>query len=147
MGLGALSLPGLLGEASATGPHFAPRARRVIHIFANGGPSQVDTFDPKAELKRLDGEPLPEGNYKTERKTGVVMASPFKFAPRGQCGTEVSELFEKTAEHIDDIAVIRSMIARRAQSRTVADADEHRRRPVGPAVDGIVVDLRARLGQ
>ncbi len=111
MGIGSLSLPGLLGQATATGPHFAPRAKRVIHIFANGGPSQVDTFDPKPELKRLDGKPLPSGNFKTERKTGVVMASPFEFKPRGRCGTEVSELFEKTAEHIDDIAVIRSMTA------------------------------------
>jgi len=92
-------------------PQFPAKAKRVIHIFANGGPSHVDTFDPKPELARLNGKPLPMENLKTERKTGAAFQSPFKFRKYGQSGIEVSELFPNVAEHIDDIAVIRSMHA------------------------------------
>jgi len=92
-------------------PHFAPRAKRVVHLFMNGGPSQVDTFDPKPALDRYHGQALPLNNLRTERKTGAAMRSPFKFRRHGQSGIEVSELFEKTAEHIDSMAVIRSMQA------------------------------------
>ena len=92
-------------------PHFAPKARRVVHLFMNGGPSQVDTFDPKPALDRFHGQPLPLNNLRTERKTGAAMRSPFKFKRHGQSGIEVSELFEKTAAHIDSMAVIRSMQA------------------------------------
>ncbi len=91
-------------------PHFPAKAKRVIHIFANGGPSQVDTFDPKPELARWHGKPLPV-EFKTERKTGAAFASPFQFSRHGQSGIEVSELFPRVAENIDDIAVIRSMHA------------------------------------
>ena len=91
-------------------PHFPAKAKRVIHIFANGGPSQVDTFDPKPELARWHGKPLPV-EFKTERKTGAAFASPFQFSRHGQSGIEVSELFPRVAESIDDIAVIRSMHA------------------------------------
>ncbi len=92
-------------------PHFAPKAKRVVHLFMNGGPSQVDTFDPKPALDRFHGKPLPLNNLRTERKTGAAMRSPFKFKRHGQSGIEVSELFEKTAAHIDSMAVIRSMQA------------------------------------
>lgn len=92
-------------------PHFAPKAKRVIHIFANGGPSQVDTFDPKPLLNKYHGKPLPTTNLRTERKTGAAFGSPFKFQKYGQSGLEVSELFTHTAKHIDDICVIRSMHA------------------------------------
>ena len=91
-------------------PHFPAKAKRVIHIFANGGPSQVDTFDPKPELARWHGKPLPV-EFKTERKTGAAFASPFQFRRHGRSGIEVSELFPRVAESIDDIAVIRSMHA------------------------------------
>jgi hypothetical protein len=126
MGFGLLGLANLLGpqtlnaEQSAERvtsplaprqPHFPARAKRVIHIFANGGPSHVDTFDPKPELARLHGKPLPMDNLKTERRTGAAFQSPFKFKKYGQSGIEVSELFPNVAEHIDDIAVIRSMHA------------------------------------
>src|SRR5689334_24082090 len=115
-GLGTLGLADLLGNraqaamAGATGPHFVPRAKRVIHFFLNGGPSHVDTFDPKPALLKYAGQPLPR-TYITERKTGAAFPSPFHFERRGQSGIEVSELFAKTAQHIDDIAVIRSMQA------------------------------------
>ncbi|MEX2026331.1 MAG: DUF1501 domain-containing protein, partial [Pirellulaceae bacterium] len=82
----------------------------VVHLFMNGGPSHVDTFDPKPALDKHHGKELPS-NLRTERKTGHAMRSPFKFQKYGQCGLEVSELFAKTAQHIDDMAVIRSMVA------------------------------------
>ena len=91
-------------------PHFPATAKRVIHIFANGGPSQIDTFDPKPALNRWHGKALPTV-LATERKTGAAFASPFSFKPYGQSGIEVSELFPRVAESIDDIAVIRSMRA------------------------------------
>jgi hypothetical protein len=116
-GLGTLGLADLLGSkaqaamAGAPGPHFAPRAKRVVHFFLNGGPSHVDTFDPKPALAKYAGKPLPGEYLRTERKTGAAFPSPFKFAKYGQSGLEISELFSKTAAHADDIAVIRSMHA------------------------------------
>lgn len=122
MGFGLLGAIGLLaGPAPANdqtsnplavkSSHFRPRAKRVIHIYLNGGPSQVDTFDPKPELAKYNGQPLPAGNLTTERRTGAAMASPFKFQKYGQSGLEVSELFTRTAQHVDDICFIRSMQA------------------------------------
>ncbi|WP_254053425.1 DUF1501 domain-containing protein [Singulisphaera sp. GP187] len=105
------ALEGGVGDALATKlPHFPGKAKRVIHFFLNGGPSQVDTFDPKPALLKYAGQPAPD-HLKTERKTGAAFPSPFKFQKYGQSGIEVSELFSKTAQHIDDIAVIRSMVA------------------------------------
>src|SRR5207237_10368312 len=92
-------------------PQFAARAKRVIHFFLNGGPSHVDTFDPKPALEKYANKPLPSGNLPTERKTGAAFPSPFKFRKYGRSGIEVSELFPRIAESIDDICVIRSMQA------------------------------------
>lgn len=126
MGLGALALTNLFTEAglcdvgAAAGavhplapkpPHFHGQAKRVIHFFLNGGPSHVDTFDPKPALAKYDGRSLPIENLRTERKTGAAFASPFKFTKCGRSGIEVSELFPRIGEGIDDIAVIRSMQA------------------------------------
>jgi hypothetical protein len=117
LGFGALGLAGLLGDTgTAAGPlapkapHFPGKAKRVIHFFLNGGPSHVDTFDPKPSLAKYAGKPLPE-TLRTERKTGGALPSSFKFKKYGQSGIEVSELFAETAKHIDDVAVIRSMKA------------------------------------
>lgn len=112
MGMGAVGLGDLLAGQSMNGtPHFAPKAKRVIHFFLNGGPSHVDTFDPKPLLTKYDGQPLPGDVLRTERKTGTAFGSPFRFSRYGQSGLEISELFAKTAAHADDIAVIRSMYA------------------------------------
>ena len=92
-------------------PHFPAKATRVVHLFMNGGPSQVDTCDPKPELTRRHGQPLPTRNLRTERKTGAAMGSPFRFRPHGDSGLPVSELFERTGRHIDDMCIIRSMQA------------------------------------
>lgn len=87
------------------------KAKRVIFLFMNGGPSHVDTWDPKPKLTEYAGKTLPIANLATERKTGVGLASPFKFRRFGQSGLEVSELFEKTAQFADEMCVIRSMHA------------------------------------
>lgn len=116
-GLGLLGLADLFAAEPAGNPlaprlpHFAPKAKRIVHIYLNGGPSQVDTFDPKPALKKFDGKVIPTGNLTTERATGAALPSPFKFQKYGQCGTEVSEIFAKTAAHVDDICMIRSMHA------------------------------------
>jgi len=118
MGMAALALPALAGSPAPSDsplvmrpPHFAPKAKRIIHFFLNGGPSHVDTFDPKPALTRFAGKLLPSENLRTERKTGVAFPSPFPFSRYGQSGLEISDLFAKTAAHADDIAVIRSMYA------------------------------------
>jgi hypothetical protein len=92
-------------------PHFPGKAKRVIHLFMNGGPSHVDTFDPKPKLQEYAGKSLPFENLRTERKTGAAFPSPFRFQRYGKSGIEVSELFHHTAQNIDDICVIRSMHA------------------------------------
>src|SRR5215208_5609409 len=130
MGMGAVGLAGLLGSvgglssvaragevagsASPLAPkagHFRPRAKRVIHFFLNGGPSHVDTFDPKPALERYAGKPLPGGSLPTERKTGGALPSPFKFQKCGQSGLEISDLFPHLRTCADDLCVIRSMKA------------------------------------
>lgn len=94
---------------AAKQPHFPARAKYVIQILANGGPGQMDTFDPKPELTRYHGQRLPL-HFATERPTGAALGSPFKFQKYGQSGMEVSELFAPLAErHADDLCVIRSM--------------------------------------
>ncbi|MEX0701593.1 MAG: DUF1501 domain-containing protein [Planctomycetales bacterium] len=105
--------PGTIGvnPLAPRAPHFAGKAKRVIHLFMNGGPSQVDTFDPKPALAKYAGMKLPEGNLKTERPTGNAFPSPFAFKKYGESGIEVSEIFPHVAGCIDDIAVIRSMHA------------------------------------
>jgi hypothetical protein len=117
MGLGALSLASLLGnelfapsagatETEATllpkPPPFPAKAKRVVHIFAQGAPSHVDTWDPKPALTQYDGQPLPGMD-------GVAMGSPFKFVKKGQSGIEVSEVFPHLGEVVDDLCVVRSM--------------------------------------
>ena len=114
--MGALGLSSLLSGASLNplspkAPHFRPRAKRIIHLFMNGGPSHVDTFDPKPMLQKHAGKMLPMPNLPTERKTGAAFGSPYSFSKYGQSGLPVSEIFPHTARHMDDICVLRSMRA------------------------------------
>src|SRR5690606_28240813 len=92
-------------------PHFPARAKRLIFLFMNGGPSHVDTFDPKPALKDHEGEDVPESlAAKSGRKVkGKLMPSPFAFQRYGESGIEVSELYPELARCIDDICVLRSM--------------------------------------
>lgn len=121
-GMGMLALGTMLADQSKGSeidtnplapkkPHFEAKAKHVVHLFMNGGPSQVDTFDPKPALDKYHGKPLPRTNLRTERKTGAAMRSPFSFKKHGQSGIEVSEIFEATAKHVDDMCFIRSMYA------------------------------------
>ncbi|MCA9438104.1 MAG: DUF1501 domain-containing protein, partial [Candidatus Omnitrophica bacterium] len=92
-------------------PPFEAKAKQVVHIFLNGGCSHVDTFDPKPTLDKYHGKELPTKNLKTERPTGAAFKSPFTFKQYGESGIPVSEIFEKTAAHVDDLCIIRSMHA------------------------------------
>ena len=126
MGMGSLGLGAILGQAGLAGSaradgfasplsprtsQFPGKAKRVIHVFANGGASHVDTFDPKPALEKYAGKLLPMENLRTERKTGAAFPSPFKFRKYGKSGIEVSEIFKHVAENVDDMAIIRSMHA------------------------------------
>jgi hypothetical protein len=93
-------------------PPYPAKAKRVIFLFMSGGPSHVDTFDPKPQLVRHNGTPLPFEKPKLERtKTGNLLQSPWKFEKHGQAGIEVSELFPQLATCVDDMCIIRSMVA------------------------------------
>ena len=127
-GFAALGLMGVLGESAlgstlklgdsgknsnVLAPHLPPmkaKAKRVIFLFMNGGPSQVDTFDPKPMLQKYSGQPIPL-HLPTERKTGAAFPSAYSFKKYGQSGIEVSEIFPNVAKHVDDMVVIRSMHA------------------------------------
>lgn len=119
MGMGGVGLAAMMGDELLAGralgagandlnplapknPHFPAKAKRVIHIFAQGAPSHVDTWDPKPMLTKYDGKSIPGGN-------GVAFGSPFKFTKQGKSGVEVSEVFPKLGEHIDKMAVVRSL--------------------------------------
>jgi hypothetical protein len=128
MGMGSIALGSMLGAGlssparaaeGGTGsinplavknPQFPGTAKRVIHLFMNGGPSHVDTFDHKPKLAEYAGKPLPS-NLPTERKTGAAFPTPYKFNKYGQSGLEVSEIFSNVAQHADELCVIRSMYA------------------------------------
>jgi hypothetical protein len=119
-GFGGLALSAMLAEqglqAAALNPltakktHFAPRAKRVVFLFMKGGPSHVDTFDPKPLLQRDDGKPYP---FKMPRvtfaETGKLLKSPWKFRQYGQSGLPVSELFPHVAQCADELCVVRSL--------------------------------------
>jgi hypothetical protein len=119
--LGGLALAHLLANgrraAAATtdlqpaATHFTPRAKNVICLFQHGGPSQMDLFDAKPMLQKFHGKPYPSGELEIHftNQAGNVLGSPFKFAPAGQCGMELSEILPHTARIADDITLVRSM--------------------------------------
>lgn len=122
-GFGTLGLASVLNQAGlldaqpaqAANPlaprqaHFMPRAKRVIFLFMNGGPSHVDTFDPKPSLEKYAGQQPEELTKNYQRRVGKLFPSPFKFSRHGQNGIDVSELYPHVAEVIDEICVLRSM--------------------------------------
>src|SRR5689334_18893092 len=111
-GFGTLGLAAMLGSEAKAGPtvsanplaprqsHFAGKAKRVIFLFMNGGPSHVDTFDPKPKLVDNEGKPGPGGKF---------MPSPFKFAKHGHSGLEISDIYPQLSKCADDLCVVRSM--------------------------------------
>src|SRR5262245_43155419 len=124
-GFGAVALAALLGDRAFAGdpapspeknplaprpPHFPAKAKSVIFLYMDGGPSQVDTFDPKPRLAREHGQPIKVKVEPTQfNNVGNVLQSPWKFAPRGRSGTPVSDLLPHIAGCADDLCVIRSM--------------------------------------
>jgi hypothetical protein len=123
IGLGALALGSLLDEERARAqsggaeprPHFAPRAKCVISLVMDGGPSQLDLFDPKPKLRQYDGHPIPDDVVRGERfafikGTPLLLGSPYTFRKHGQAGVEVSELLPELAKVVDQITVVRSVV-------------------------------------
>lgn len=122
-GFGMMAFAGLVGESVArAGGVVAPdgdvvsykldhpaKVKRVIFLFMNGGCSAIDSFDPKPALAKYDGQPMPGGSIKTERRTGELMKSPFTFKKYGKCGMDLSELWPHLGEVADDIAWVRSV--------------------------------------
>jgi hypothetical protein len=135
VGVGKMALATLLGDSFAPGafratamgasqdrseilaprpPHFAPRAKRVIHLFMAGAPSQLDLFDRKPELARLEGKPLPPSviggqRYAFIRPDAAVLGPRFTFARHGTCGAELSVMLPHLAEVVDEICIIKSV--------------------------------------
>ena len=121
-GFAFLSFASLLGEQIAeaetkpelnvwmnSDPKFTPKAKHVIFLFMNGGVSSIDSFDPKPELVKYDGQAMPGGDLGHERKTGKLMKSPFEYKKYGKCGMDFSELWPNLGECADDICMVRSV--------------------------------------
>src|SRR5687767_9646412 len=120
-GFGYVALAGLLDQATRAAevsrnplaprpPQFTPRAKRVIFLFMHGGPSHVDTFDPKPALTRDEGKKLPEGFVKGFLDPNAsLLASPFEFNKNGESGLEISEIFPEIGKCADDLCLVRSM--------------------------------------
>ena len=121
-GFGAVAMASLLGETLSAGlpadmpylgPHHAPRARSVIFLYMDGGPSQMDTFDPKPQLAKMHGQPFPMEIQATQfDNNGLTLQSPWKFSRHGECGHPVSELFPHVATCADELCIIRSMTSK-----------------------------------
>ena len=127
---------GSAAQNNSFGPHFPAKAKRVIHLFMNGGPFQADLFDPKPALLKYAGQKPSGADLLTERPTGGLLPSPFRFRQHGDSGLQVSELLPKLAEHVDDICVLNSMHA---------DNPNH-----GPALlqmnNGTIIPTRPSMG-
>ncbi len=160
-GFGAMALAALAGDAAygattaaATPdarlnplaprpPHFPAKAKNVIFLFMDGGPSQVDTFDPKPRLDREHGEPIKMKVQPTQfNNVGNVLKCPWKFRQYGQSGIPVSDLFPHVATCVDDLAIIRSMIVELLGAHQRQLLPPHRQRPAGPAQHGRLGHLR-----
>src|SRR5581483_5737035 len=119
--LGSMAFTGLGGNMARAAdpltpkqPHYTPKAKRVIHLFMAGAPSQLDLFDYKPELARLEGKPLPPSviggqRYAFIRPDAAVLGPRFKFARHGKCGAELSELLPHLAKVADDVCLVKSV--------------------------------------
>lgn len=144
-GAGSLGILSALGSSAVSGSRamadlqpsqFPGKAKRVIHLFMNGGPFQGDFFDPKPDLLKFAGQRPPEADLRTERRTAGLLPSPFRFRPAGESGVPVSELLPLTSKCIDDMCIIRS---------TYTDNPNH-----GPALllmnNGTILPTRPSMG-
>ena len=169
VGVGKIALAGLLTDAfsrvlvgrlaraigpnplAPKAPHFAPKAKRVIHLFMAGAPSQLDLFDSKPALTKLEGKPLPPSviggqRYAFIRPDAAVLGPRFKFARYGQSGAELSEMLPHLAQVVDEICHRQVGPHRPVQPRAGPDLLQHGLLAAGPAQPGLVGDLRPRLG-
>ena len=119
-GLGRMAFASLAAQGGTSKTHHAAKAKRVVHIFPQGGPSQMDTFDPKPGMKKYDGKPMPGREPKPGSSVGAVWHSPYTFAKHGKSGLEISDLFPELAKHADDLSVIRSMHTENTDHQTMA---------------------------
>ena len=132
-GFGALAFSALAADRASAGAHFAPKAKRVIFLFMQGGVSQVDSFDYKPRLAGDDGKKMPFDDARQRANTGKgessqrVMKSPWKFAQHGQTGRWVSELFPQMARRVDDL-VHRHLAKGRARCRRGTDCCRRRQK-------------------
>ena len=148
-GFGAIAFAALASSRAmaATGlwSPVTPRARRVIFLYMDGGPSQMDTFDPKPRLNAEHGKPFALKMEPTQfNDNGSTLGCPWPFLPGGESGLPVSDLFPRVRECADDLCVVRSIVARvlRAHERELFPA--HRPRPAGPAEHGRLDRIRPR---
>ena len=126
VGLGKIALAGLLTDSLRAGsaapanllaprqPHFTGKAKRVIHLFMAGAPSQLELFDNKPELKKLEGKPLPPSviggqRYAFIRPDAAVLGPRYKFSKHGKSGAELSEMLPHLAKVADDICLVKSV--------------------------------------
>jgi hypothetical protein len=111
--MGTLGLAALLAPTAAAGtpngPHFKPKAKRVIHLFMNGGPFGPDFLDSKPDINKFAGQRPKEVDLRTERPTAGLLGVPFKFKKYGQNGLEMSELLPHLSRHADDLCVLRAV--------------------------------------
>ena len=114
-GLGAMAFSSMLAAERSTKPHHEPKAKSVIFLFMEGGPSHIDLFDPKPKLNEMHGQPMPKsfGKLITAMGTGnnALLGSPRQWKQYGQSGTWVSDWYPHIAQHVDDMAVVRSCVA------------------------------------
>ena len=128
-------------------PHFPAKAKAVIHLFMAGAPSQLDLFDYKPELAKLEGKPLPPSviggqRYAFIRPDAAVLGPRFKFAKHGQCGAELSEMLPHLAKVVDDICDRQVGAHRPVQPRAGADLLQHRLLAARPAEHRLVGAVR-----
>ena len=126
--------------------HFSPKATSVIHIFMNGGPSQVDLFDPKPTLERLSGSAAPRdilNQIEFANEVGGLLPSPYQFAPQGRCGIEISEMLPHLSEVVDDITLIRSMHGEHFNHEPAIYLMPLGPHPAQPSLAGFLGHLRA----
>jgi hypothetical protein len=114
-GLGAMAFSSMLAAERDPKPHHEPKAKSVIFLFMEGGPSHIDLFDPKPKLNEMHGQPMPKsfGKLITAMGTGnnSLLGSPRQWKQHGQSGTWVSDWYPHIAQHVDDMAVVRSCVA------------------------------------
>ena len=126
-------------------PHHAAKARSVIFLYMDGGPSQVDTFDPKPRLDREHGQPIKVKTHPTQfNNVGNVLRCPWKFRRYGESGIPVSDLFPHVGRCVDDLAIVRSMVSNFSEHTSRQLLPPHRQRAAGASQPRRLGHVRTR---